>query len=142
MRKVYVGFPTLLNSALARSRVAGQRTQIGSFGCANPCVRSLELIERPRQLVAVGQMRCLKARDMPIGTMTTRAIVPRTVSIVSLAWKALRRQCRRATALVSEQGCQREVHSSAISTEGIHIRVAVTIYLPGRSNTAGRRQME
>jgi len=83
------------------SRVAGQRTQIGSFGCANPCVRSLELIERPRQLVAVGQMRCLKARDMPIGTMTTRAIVPRTVSIVSLAWKALRRQCRRATALVS-----------------------------------------
>ena len=76
---------------------------------------------------------------MPIGTMTTRAIVPRTVSIVSLAWKALRRQCRRATALVSVQGCQREVHSSAISTK-IHIRVAVTIYLPGRSNTAGRNK--
>ena len=130
---------TTKDSALARSRVAGQRTQIGSFGCANPCVRSLELIERPRQLVAVGQMRCLKARDMPIGTMTTRAIVPRTVSIVSLAWKALRRQCRRATALVSVQGCQREVHSSAISTK-IHIRVAVTIYLPGRSNTAGRNK--
>ena len=47
-----------------------------------------------------------------------RTIVPRTLSVVSLTWKALRKPCRRAALLARGQECQTETKErAAISTQ-------------------------